>query len=190
MKFLKDVFIAHAGNSPNSAATASSTSTSAVSGTPALLKPIAILSLKGSLRQPNHACSLTALYSACSAYTMSCNQYLAVGRLVKRIYNTSILSRRPIAAIIPPPNPTTLTPASLSSQLLISLTTQCSLFSSVDSTVQGRRPQGWRPQGLAAVKWNQSNQMTFSTTYLRSLTLRRDLVESWDDLIFYSEHSP
>merc|ERR1712055_267987 len=32
MKFLKDVFIAHAGNSSNSAATASSTSTSAVSG--------------------------------------------------------------------------------------------------------------------------------------------------------------
>ena len=106
------------------------------------------------------------------------------------MYNTSILSRRPIAAIIPPPNPTTLTPASLSSQLLISLTTKCSLFSSVDSTVQGRCHQGWRPQGLAAVKWNQSNQMTFSTTYLRSLTLRRDLVESWDDLIFYSEHSP
>ena len=104
---------------------------------------------------------------------MSCNQYLAVERLVKRICNTSILSRRPIAAIIPPPNPTTLTPASLSSQLLISLTTKCSLFSSVDSTVQGRRPQG-----LAAVKWNQSNQMTFSTTYLRSLTLRRDLVET------------
>ena len=36
MKFLKDVFIAHAGNSSNSAATASSTSTSAVSGTLAL----------------------------------------------------------------------------------------------------------------------------------------------------------
>ena len=32
MKFLKDVFIAHAGNSSNSAATASSTFTSAVSG--------------------------------------------------------------------------------------------------------------------------------------------------------------
>merc|ERR1712047_175621 len=32
MKFLKDVFIAHAGNGSNSAATASSTSTSAVSG--------------------------------------------------------------------------------------------------------------------------------------------------------------
>ena len=94
------------------------------------------------------------------------------------MYNTSILSRRPIAAIIPPPNPTTLTPASLSSQLLISLTTKCSLFSSVDSTVQGRRPQG-----LAAVKWNQSNQMTFSTTYLRSLTLRRDLVEKILSLI-------
>ena len=46
MKFLKDVFIAHAGNSSNSAATASSTSTSDVSGTPALQKPKAILSLK------------------------------------------------------------------------------------------------------------------------------------------------
>merc|ERR1719462_296678 len=32
MKFLRDVFIAHAGNNSNSAATASSTSTSAVSG--------------------------------------------------------------------------------------------------------------------------------------------------------------
>ena len=122
---------------------------------------------------------------------MSCNHYLALERLgvVGCLYNTSILSRRPIAAIIPPPNPTTLTPASLSSQLLISLTTKCSLFSSVDSTVQGRCPQGWRPQGLAAAKWNPSNQMTFSTTYLRSLILRRDLLETILSFIQNIPHS-
>ena len=142
--------------------------------------------------------ALPCLQPCSPAYYLFCwcnnvfNYYLTLERqgVVGCLYNTYILSRRPIAAIIPPPNPTTLTPASLSSQLLISLTTKCNLFSSYGSTVQGRCHQGWRPQGLAAVKWNPSNQMTFSTTYLRSLILRRDLVDSWDDLIFYSEHSP
>ena len=63
------------------------------------------------------------------------------------IYNTSILSRRPIAAIIPPPNPTTLTPASLSSQLLISLTTKMQFVLFCWLNCSGEVPSGLTASG-------------------------------------------
>ena len=121
------------------------------------------------------------LHSTCSVDAiMSCKHCLALERLgvVGCLYNTSILSRRPIEAIIPPPNPTHSLRLPCHPSYWFLWPQKCSFFSSVDSTVQGRCPQGCRPQGLAAVKWNPSNQMTFSTTYLRSLILRRDLVET------------
>ena len=63
------------------------------------------------------------------------------------MYNTSILSRRPIAAIIPPPNPTTLTPASLSSQLLISLTTKMQFVLFCWLNCSGEVPSGQTASG-------------------------------------------
>ena len=63
------------------------------------------------------------------------------------MYNTSILSRRPIAAIIPPPNPTTLTPASLSSQLLISLTTKMQFVLFCWLNCSGEVPSGLTASG-------------------------------------------
>ena len=104
---------------------------------------------KGRLWQPYHACNLTALHSTCSVDAiMSCDHYLAVEKL--GLYNTSILSRRPIAAIIPPPNPTTLTPASLSSQLLISLTTKMQFVLFCWLNCSGEAPSGLTASGSSS----------------------------------------
>ena len=112
--------------------------------------PEVILSFKKRLWQPHHACNLRALHITCSVDAiMSCNHYLALERLgvVGCLYNTSILSRRPIAAIIPPPNPTTLTPASLSSQLLISLTTKMQFVLFCWLNCSGEVPSGLTASG-------------------------------------------
>ena len=121
---------------------------------------------------------------------MCINHYLALERLgvVGCLYNTSILSRRPIAAIIPPPNPTTLTPASLSSQLLISLTTKMQFVLFCWLNCSGEAPSGLTASGSSSgeVKSEQPDD------FLNDLLAQLDPPPgpTWGDLIFYSEHFP